>query len=45
MALDRETTDAWLRRYVAAWKTYDRDEIGSLFAETPGTGSTPTTIL
>src|SRR5205823_4905157 len=44
MALDRETTDAWLRRYVAAWKTYDRDEIGSLFAETPGTGSTPATI-
>jgi len=33
MALDTQTTDAWLRRYVAAWKTYDRDEIESLFAE------------
>jgi ketosteroid isomerase-like protein len=33
MALDRETTDAWLRRYVAAWKTYDRGQIESLFSE------------
>jgi ketosteroid isomerase-like protein len=25
--------DRWLRAYVAAWKSYDRDQIGALFAE------------
>ena len=32
--MDRETAQAWLDRYVAAWKSYDRDEIAALFAPT-----------
>ena len=31
--MDRDTAQAWLDRYVAAWKSYDRDAIGGLFAE------------
>ena len=31
--MDSETAQAWLNRYVAAWMTYDRDEIAALFAE------------
>jgi ketosteroid isomerase-like protein len=33
MALGRSVSDDWLRRYVAAWKTYDPDDIASLFAD------------
>lgn len=29
----RADVDAWLERYVAAWKSYDRDEIEALFSE------------
>ncbi len=32
--MDRETAQAWLDRYVAAWKSYDPDEIEALFAPT-----------
>ena len=32
--MDRTALQAWLDRYVEAWKTYDPDEIGDLFAET-----------
>ncbi|MBO0845188.1 MAG: nuclear transport factor 2 family protein [Nocardioides sp.] len=31
--MDREAAQAWLDRYVAAWKTYDRDDIAALFAD------------
>jgi len=31
--MDRDTVQAWLDRYVGAWKSYDRDAIGELFAE------------
>jgi ketosteroid isomerase-like protein len=31
--MDRDTAQAWLNRYVAAWKSYDRDDIADLFAE------------
>ncbi len=31
--MDSETAQAWLNRYVAAWRTYDRDDIAALFAE------------
>ncbi len=31
--IDRAGVDRWLDDYVAAWKTYDRDAIGALFAE------------
>ena len=31
--MDRDGAQAWLDRYVAAWKSYDRDDIGELFAE------------
>jgi len=31
--MDSDTALAWLNRYVAAWKTYDRDDIAALFAE------------
>ena len=31
--MDRPTAQAWLDRYVAAWKSYDRDAIAALFAE------------
>ena len=30
---DRATVDRWLDAYVAAWKSYDPDEIGALFAD------------
>ena len=31
--MDRTTVQAWLDRYVEAWKTYDPDQVASLFAE------------
>ena len=31
--MDRNQFQAWLDRYVEAWKTYDPDQIGSLFSE------------
>ena len=31
--MDSESAQAWLDRYVAAWKTYDRDDVEALFAE------------
>ena len=31
--MDRDTAQAWLDDYVAAWKSYDRDAIAALFAE------------
>jgi hypothetical protein len=31
--MDREAAAAWLARYVEAWRSYDRDAIGALFAE------------
>jgi ketosteroid isomerase-like protein len=31
--VDRTDVDRWLRAYVDAWKTYDRDQIGALFSE------------
>ena len=31
--MDKTEVDRWLRAYVEAWKTYDRDLIGELFAE------------
>ena len=31
--MDRAGVDRWLRAYVEAWKSYDRDQIGELFAE------------
>ena len=30
--MDRIDVDEWLESYVAAWKSYDRDEIGALFS-------------
>ena len=30
--MDRSTLQAWLDRYVAAWKSYDQTEIEALFA-------------
>jgi hypothetical protein len=30
--MDRERAQDWLDRYVAAWKSYDRDDIAALFA-------------
>lgn len=33
MTLDRTAFAAWLDRYVAAWKSYDREAIGDLFSE------------
>jgi ketosteroid isomerase-like protein len=30
--MDRSTVQAWLDRYVAAWKTYDRATIADLFS-------------
>jgi hypothetical protein len=32
--MDRENAQAWLDRYVAAWKSYDREDIAALFAPT-----------
>ena len=31
--IDRTGVDRWLHDYVAAWKSYDRDAIGALFAD------------
>jgi ketosteroid isomerase-like protein len=31
--IDRAGVDGWLDDYVAAWKSYDRDAIGALFAD------------
>jgi ketosteroid isomerase-like protein len=31
--VDKAAVDRWLEAYVAAWKGYDRDLIGELFAE------------
>ena len=31
--MDRASANRWLDAYVAAWKSYDRDEISALFAE------------
>jgi ketosteroid isomerase-like protein len=33
MSLTHEHVQQWLDRYVDAWRTYDPDEIGDLFAE------------
>jgi ketosteroid isomerase-like protein len=33
MALSKETVAAWLDAYVQAWKSYDPEAIGALFAE------------
>src|SRR5262245_31725403 len=32
-AMDHESAQAWLDRYVAAWLTYDRSDIESLFTQ------------
>ena len=31
--MDREGAQDWLDRYVAAWRSYDRDEVAALFAD------------
>ena len=31
--MNRDDVDGWLARYVAAWQSYDRAEIGALFSE------------
>ena len=31
--MDHATAQEWLNRYVAAWKSYDADEIADLFSE------------
>jgi ketosteroid isomerase-like protein len=31
--IDREHVSRWLADYIAAWKSYDRDQIGDLFSE------------
>jgi SnoaL-like domain len=31
--VDKAEVDRWLQAYVGAWKSYDRDQIGELFAE------------
>ena len=31
--MTREELQSWLDRYVEAWRTYDRDQIGALFSE------------
>jgi ketosteroid isomerase-like protein len=31
--IDRADVERWLTDYVAAWKSYDRDAIGALYAE------------
>ena len=31
--MDHETAQAWLDQYVAAWKSYDADEIAGLFSD------------
>jgi ketosteroid isomerase-like protein len=31
--MEKGEVDRWLRAYVAAWQSYDREQIGELFAE------------
>jgi SnoaL-like domain len=31
--MDHATAQAWLERYVAAWKSYDSDDIAALFSD------------
>ena len=31
--MDKAEVDRWLQAYVEAWKSYDRDQVGELFAE------------
>lgn len=31
--IDRDSIDAWLADYIAAWKSYDRDDVGALFSD------------
>ena len=31
--MDKAAVDRWLQAYVEAWKTYDRKQIGALFAD------------
>ena len=31
--MDRNDVDRWLDAYVAAWKSYDREQIGALFSD------------
>jgi ketosteroid isomerase-like protein len=31
--VDKGAVDSWLRAYVEAWKSYDRDQIAALFAD------------
>jgi hypothetical protein len=31
--VDRNDVDRWLDAYVAAWKSYDREQIGALFSD------------
>ena len=31
--MDRQSAQSWLDRYVAAWKSYDRDDVAALFAD------------
>jgi len=31
--VDKAQVDRWLEAYVAAWKSYDRDQISELFAD------------
>ena len=31
--MDRNDVDRWLDAYIAAWKSYDRDQIGALFSD------------
>ena len=33
IALTKATADAWLHGYVAAWESYDPDQVGALFSE------------
>jgi ketosteroid isomerase-like protein len=33
MSIDRATVDRWLKAYVQAWKSYDREQITALFAD------------
>ena len=39
--MDRNGFQAWLNRYVAAWKSYDRDEIRALFSGGGGPPAQP----
>jgi ketosteroid isomerase-like protein len=31
--MDKAAVDEWLRAYVVAWKSFDREQIGALFAD------------